>query len=183
MRHGSQAAHDAADAERVGDGLAQAVFLRHFEVGHGARLVAADLKGDDDEVRTDQRLALVGIGLGPCFHAERRDQLVDDDSAFFQPLRIDVHQRDCCSRQGRSLQHVADNVLHEHRRASAYECDPGISCHATLRHKFRLDAASTMPRASRPRPAWANRTTACGRWTSRFRLLNSSSSSIAWSRR
>ena len=50
MRHGAEAAHDAADAERVGDGLAQAVLLRHFEIGDRAGLVAADLEGDDDEV-------------------------------------------------------------------------------------------------------------------------------------
>ena len=32
MRHGAQAAHDAADAERVGDGLAQVVLLGHLEI-------------------------------------------------------------------------------------------------------------------------------------------------------
>ncbi|ESZ17651.1 hypothetical protein X735_06255 [Mesorhizobium sp. L2C085B000] len=94
MRHGPEAAHDAADAERVGNGLAQAVFLRHLEIGDGAGLVTADLEGDDDEVGTGERLALVGIGLGLRLHAQRRDQLVDDDGALFQPLRIDVHQRD-----------------------------------------------------------------------------------------
>ena len=63
MGNGAQAAHDAADAERVGNGLAQAVFLRHLEVGHGAGLVAADLEGDDHEIRLVQRPALIGKGF------------------------------------------------------------------------------------------------------------------------
>ena len=36
-------AHDPADAERVGDGLAKSVFLRDLEIGDCAGLVAADL--------------------------------------------------------------------------------------------------------------------------------------------
>jgi hypothetical protein len=44
------APHDAADAERVGDGLAQAELLGHLEIGDGAGLVAADLEADDDEI-------------------------------------------------------------------------------------------------------------------------------------
>ena len=56
MRHRAEAAHDAADAERVGDGLAQAELLRHLEIGDGRRLVAADLEGDDDEIGAVERL-------------------------------------------------------------------------------------------------------------------------------
>ena len=126
MRHGAEAAHDAADAERVGDGLAQAVFLRHLEIGDRAGLVAADLEGDDDEIGAVERLALVGIGLDRGRHAERRDQLAGDDLALFEPLRVDVHQRDRRAGQRRALQHVADDVLHEHGRAGADEGDLGI---------------------------------------------------------
>ena len=42
-RHGAKSAHDTANAERVGDGLAKSVFLRDLEIGDGAGLVAADL--------------------------------------------------------------------------------------------------------------------------------------------
>ena len=59
MRHGAEAAHDAADAERVGDGLAQVVFLGHLEIDDGRGLVAADLEADDDEIGAVERLALV----------------------------------------------------------------------------------------------------------------------------
>ena len=41
--HGAKPAHDPADAERVGDGLAKSVFLRDLEIGDCAGLVAADL--------------------------------------------------------------------------------------------------------------------------------------------
>jgi hypothetical protein len=51
MRHGAKTAHDAADAERIGNGLAQAIFARHLEIGDRAGLVPADLEGDDDEIR------------------------------------------------------------------------------------------------------------------------------------
>lgn len=134
MRNGAQTAHDAADAERIRNRLAQAIFTRHLEIGDGAGLIAADLEGHDNEIRTGQRLFLVRMGLGLRLCAKRRNQLVDDDGAFFQPLAINIHQCDGGARKGRTLQHVADDVLHEHRRACADECDLGISCHVYLQH-------------------------------------------------
>ena len=59
---GAQAAHDAADAERVGDRLAQPVLLRHLEVDHGAGLVAGDLDHQHDVVGVLERAAAVGGG-------------------------------------------------------------------------------------------------------------------------
>jgi hypothetical protein len=129
MRRGAQAAHDAADAQRVGDRLAQAVALGQFEIGDGAGLVAADLKGDDDEIRAAQRAALFRCGFDARLDAERRDHLAGDDSAFLQPQRIDVHQRDRRARQSGALQYVANNVLHEHCRAGADESDPEFMWH------------------------------------------------------
>ena len=129
MRHGAQAAHDAADAERVGDGLAQAVFLRHFEIGDGAGLVAADLESNDDEIGAFQRLALVGIGLNPWPWHQASCKLAGDDLGFSQAFRIDVHQGDRRAGQRGALQDVADDVLHEHGRAGADEGDFGISAH------------------------------------------------------
>ncbi|MNF10129.1 hypothetical protein D3C80_2109750 [compost metagenome] len=61
--------------------------------------------------------------------AERRYQFPDDDLAFLEPLRVDIHQRNPCTRQGRALQHVADDVLHEHGRAGADEGDLWLSRH------------------------------------------------------
>ena len=61
-RDRAQPAHDAADAERVGDRLAQAELLRDLEVDHGARLVAADLDHVDRVVGAVERGAAVGGG-------------------------------------------------------------------------------------------------------------------------
>ena len=71
MRHSANAAHDTADAERVGDGLTQAELLGNLEVGDRARVVAADLEADDDEVRAFERLALIGIGFDLRRYAQR----------------------------------------------------------------------------------------------------------------
>ena len=46
---GTQTAHDAADAQRVGNGLTQAVLFGNLKVNNGARLVTANLNGVDDE--------------------------------------------------------------------------------------------------------------------------------------
>ena len=59
---GAQAAHDAADAERVGDGLAQPALLRHLEVGDRAGLVAGDLDHQHDVVGVLQRPPAIGRG-------------------------------------------------------------------------------------------------------------------------
>ena len=40
---GTQGTEYAADAEGIGDGLAQAILFRYFEVSHGTGLIAADL--------------------------------------------------------------------------------------------------------------------------------------------
>ncbi len=148
VRHGAQAAHDAADAKCVSNGLAQPILTRHFEISDRARLVSADLERHDNKIRAGKRLFLIGIGLGLCLCTERRNQLVDDDGAFFQPFTVDIHQRDCGAGKGRTLQHVTDDVLHEHRGTCADECDLGISCHVYLR-QLGIQAISKAARTSR----------------------------------
>ncbi len=71
-QHGDRAQppHDAADPERVGDRLAQPEPLRHLEVGHRARLVAADLDHVDGVVGAVERGAPVG-GRGDLGRARR----------------------------------------------------------------------------------------------------------------
>ena len=64
-RNGAQGPEDAADAERVGDGLPQPVLLGHVEVDHRTRLVAAHLDGVDHEIGAAQCfLARVGAQVG-----------------------------------------------------------------------------------------------------------------------
>ncbi len=144
MRHRAQGAHDAADPERIGDGVAQAVFLRHLEIGDRARLVAADLEGDDDEVGSLECRPLLGMGLDPRRRAERGGELVGDDGRFFQPLLVRVHQRDGRAGQCRPLQYVADNVLHEYGRARANERDLRLP-----RHRRSPENQAAMSNAAR----------------------------------
>ena len=129
VRHGADAAHDAADAKGVGDGLAQAERLRHLEVGHGCRLVAADLEGDHDEVRAIERAALVGEGLDRGADPERGGDLLGNDLTVGEPVGVDVHQVDLGAGERGALQHVADDVLHEDGRAGSDERDDGIGRH------------------------------------------------------
>ena len=79
MRDGPQSTHDAADAKRIGDRLAQTEFLGQLEIGDGGRLVAADLEGDDDKIGAVERAALVGRCLDRGRDAKRVDELVGDD--------------------------------------------------------------------------------------------------------
>ncbi len=66
-RDGPQAPEYAADAESVGDGLLEAVLLRHLEVGDGAGLVEADLDGVDDVVGALERF--LAVRLSPMIFA------------------------------------------------------------------------------------------------------------------
>ena len=63
VRHRAEPSHDTANAESVGDRLAQTVAPGHFEIGHRTGLVPPDLERDDDEIRALDRPALVGVGL------------------------------------------------------------------------------------------------------------------------
>ena len=72
---GPQAAHDAADAKGVGDGLAQAVLFGDLEIDDGAGLISAHLDGVYHKICTAQ-----------CFLAVFHTQIVPDHS----PLPIDI---------------------------------------------------------------------------------------------
>ena len=93
-RDGAQRAHDPADAERVGDGLAQTVLLRNLEVDHGAGFVAGDLEHRDGVVRAIERGATVERRLDGRMDAQRLSDAAGDDLRGAQPLRVDVMQRD-----------------------------------------------------------------------------------------
>jgi hypothetical protein len=121
--HGAQAPHDAADAERVGDGLAQAVSLRDLEIGDGAGLVARHLDHDDDEVGARERLAPVGRRGDDGRDGERVGDLLRDDARRPEPLLVDVVKRDLAICEDIVEQDVADEVLHEDRAAGADQRD------------------------------------------------------------
>ena len=124
---GPQAAHDAADAKGVGDGLAQAVLFGDLEIDDGGRLIAADLDGVDHEPGPTQ-------GLPAVFRAEigadHRPALVDvpvqglqNLLALPEPDRVDVVQGDLAAAQGRGTHDVAQNVPGKNGAAGTEEGD------------------------------------------------------------
>ena len=126
-RNGAQRAEDAADPQRVADGLAQAVALGHLEVDHRARLVTAHLNGVDHEVGAAQRLpprAGAQVGLDPgAAGVEVAVQGSEHRLRLAQALGVDVVQGDGGGAQWLGQQAVADDVLDEHGRAGADEGD------------------------------------------------------------
>ena len=93
-RDGAQPADDAADAERVGDRLAQAELLRHLEVGDRARFVAADLDHVDRVVGAVERGAPVGGRRDLGRRVERVGDPAGDELRRREPFGVDVEQRD-----------------------------------------------------------------------------------------
>ena len=138
-RRCAEAAHDAADAERVGDRLAQAVLLRHLEIGNGAGLVAGDLDHQHDVVGILQRAAAVGGGGDFRLRIDGGRDALRDDVRRREPLRVDVHQRDLAVLEQRLGQDVADEVFHEHRRAGADHGDLGHCRSTFLLRGFKLN--------------------------------------------
>ena len=122
-RNCPQGAENAADAERVADGLEQAVFARDFEINHRARLVTADLHGADHVARALDRRALVERGDDPGLHAQHGNHPVRHQFGHLEPRRVDVHQAKRGVRKFRKLENVADQVLGEDDRAGSDQGD------------------------------------------------------------
>ena len=125
-RDGAQGAEHAAHAQRIGDGLAQAVLLRNLEVSDGAGIVAADLDGVDDVVRAAQRrLAvldaqiLLDLGLGAVVAVDG----LEHHLGLVQTGLVNIVQRNGALRQRGGHHAVAQNVLREHRGTGAHESD------------------------------------------------------------
>jgi hypothetical protein len=122
---GAQPAHDAADAQRVGDGLAQAVLPGDLEVDHRARPVATDLKHRDSIVSTGQGGAAVQGSLDHRLDTQPGRQPLSHCQRAAQPLGIDIVQADGGIGQFRIAQDVAQQVLGEDRAAGADAGDFG----------------------------------------------------------
>ena len=156
-----QAAHDPADAERVGDRLAQPVALRDLEVDDGRRPVAADLERGHDVVGAVERGAPVGRSpRRPRRRRAPRRGRAPTISDVAQPLGVDVHQRER-RRVGelREAQHVADEVAGEDGRAGADERDPRHARHGGANQRAaasgggRVSGRGPAAQARAPRPA------------------------------
>ena len=123
-RDGSQRAENAADAEGVGDGLAQTVFFRNFEVGDGAGIIAADLNGVHDVICAAQGfLALLHAQI--CLNLRLGAVVLIDDVqhqlALIEAGRIDIIQRDGGFGQRRGHHAVAQHVLGKYGGTGAHK--------------------------------------------------------------
>ncbi len=123
--NGAQAAHDAANAQRVGNGLAQAILLGHFKVHHRARLVACHLEHANGVVGAIQGGAAVQGGLDGGLHAQRLGDLVGHDGGSAQPLFVNVVQADGRIGQFGKCQDVANEVFGKYGAARTDEGDFG----------------------------------------------------------
>ena len=124
-RDGAQRAHYAADAEGVGDGLAQAVLLGNLEVGDGGGPVSTDLEHPDSVIRAVQRGAPVEGGFDGGMHIQRLGHFVRDDLRRAQALRVDVVQADGDAGEFGEAEDVAEQILREDGASSAEEGDFG----------------------------------------------------------
>ena len=77
-RYGAQTAHDAADAQCIGNRLAQPILLGYFKIDHCARFVAAHLNHRNGIVGAVQRRAQVCGGLNDRLHTQGLRDLVSD---------------------------------------------------------------------------------------------------------
>ena len=126
-RQRAQGAEDAADAEGVGDGLAQSVFFRNFEIDDGARVIPADLDRVDDVIRPLQRFASVGGAEiagdpGPVL-VDVAVQRVQHLLGFAQAAGVDVVEGDVGVAQRFGEHGVAQHILGEHRAPRTHERD------------------------------------------------------------
>ncbi len=90
-RERAQRAEDPADAERVRDGLPQAVLRRDLEVPHGRR-VHADLDRVDHEVGAGQSRAPIQVGGDPRRRVQLRGGPAGDQLRRLEAFGVDVVQ-------------------------------------------------------------------------------------------
>ena len=125
-RDRAQATHNAANAQSVSDGLAQAVLFGDVKIGDRAWLIPTDLKRCDHKIGTVQRLTTIQVGRDRCACAYGLDHRAGQNLAFGQTAGVDVHQRKVAVGKGRGQQCVAHDILHKDRRAGT---DKGDLCH------------------------------------------------------
>ena len=122
---GAKGAHDATDAERVGDGLAEAVFFGNLEVNDRAGFVAPDLEHADGVVRSVEGAAAVEGGLDFGLRAEKFSDFVGDDLRSAEAFGVNVHQADGRVGEFREREDVAEEIFGEDGAACAEEGDFG----------------------------------------------------------
>ena len=124
-RKGPQPPEDSADADRVGDGLVQAVAGRDLEIAHGG-VVHPHLDHVDDIIGAVQRAAAVegGDDLGLCIG--RAGGRVRDRLRRLEPLGVDVVQDDARRRQLWEREDVTEQFAGELDTSGSDDRDGGF---------------------------------------------------------
>jgi len=93
---GAQRPKDAADAQRIGNGLAQAVLFGDLKIDHRGRLITTHLDRIHHIVRLAKgRLRILGqIGLHGGLRPERAVDIAHHHLGYVQPIWIDIDQGD-----------------------------------------------------------------------------------------
>src|SRR5262249_12641344 len=112
-RYGTQSAHDAADSERVRDGLPETKALGDFEIGHGTRPVATDLDHVNRVAGSVESVALVGRRFDCRIDLQSLGDPVSHDFRGLQSHRVNVEKADRRVPQLRQRQNVAQQILSE----------------------------------------------------------------------
>ena len=108
-RDRAQTTHDAADAQGVGNGLAQTILLGDLKIDHRARLVATDLEHGDHIVGPIHRFAPIGRRLDGRVGIQGFVDLVGHNRRSAQPLGVDVEEA-----EGAILQFgIAEDITHQ----------------------------------------------------------------------
>jgi len=136
---GAQAAEDAADAERVGDGLAQAVLLGDLEIDDGGGLVAAHLDHTDRIIGAIECAAAVGGGFDGRVPVDGLGDFIGDDLRGLQTLWIDIEQADGAIGQFREAENIIEQVTSEYGAPCADKCD---FCHDVFDPFMKIVVAS-----------------------------------------
>ena len=125
--NGAHSAKDSADAERVGDSLAQTVLFRHFKVDDGARVVKSDLNSVDHEIRAAQSVPSV---LDAKVFVNSRASLIyrsvhrgDEQIRFLKAFAVNVIKCYLHIVEGVAHHSVAKDVFGENGASRAHKCD------------------------------------------------------------
>ena len=125
-RNRSERAHDPADAQCVGNSLAETVFLGNLEVDDGCGIVSADLDRVDDKCGAAERsLAILyaEIALDLSVAAEDLAHGFQDCAALLQPRSIDIIQGEHAVPERFTAHAVANDISCKDGASGTHKCD------------------------------------------------------------
>ena len=120
----AEKAEDTAGAERIANGLVEAIAAGDLDV-EAVGVEAADLEGDDHVGGAVEGAAAVGGGFDTCREAVVGDELASGGGRALQPVGIDVHEGECAVAQLGKAEQVADQAKREDVAAGTDDRDLG----------------------------------------------------------